>query len=259
MQMKLTNQRSEKEQNYLAEMCHEIGTPLAAITGLSYILANVECSPQRRRECAEMIGNSSKMLTDLMQRILDCSMNKGDLMGIERQCFNLAQMIEEVVDIVSLEIEQKGLKLYVHIGKRLPEKIIGDPLRLRQILLNLLTNAVKFTTAGYISLYVNEHINDDQKPVLSITVADSGIGMSDEEVSKIFTRYAQANENIASTYGGTGLGLALSRDFARMMHGDITAKSWPGVGSRFVVTLPLEAPKIFEHDAEYLQFPNENL
>ncbi len=227
--------------DYLATLCHEIRTPLATIVGLSDILSNAECNPRRQSECAGMLRDSSHMLMALLNDLLDSSRLEAGRMEIEHTCFNLAEVVQEAVHIITLPAKEKGLELYTHIGSGLPMELVGDPLRIRQILLNLLSNAVKFTTTGQVALYVTAKpvLNGHYCPV-SITVADSGAGMSKAEIEKIFEKYVQANASVSRKHGGTGLGLSISRNLAHLMHGDITVKSWPGIGSHFIVTLPLE-------------------
>ncbi len=226
--------------DYLAIMCHEIGTPLNSIIGLSHILSDMECSPQRKTECAEMLRDSSHMLMDLMKNMLDSSKIDADMLEIEDIDFDLVALVQEAVHIIAVKAAAKGLHLHVHITNGLPPQWIGDPLRIRQILLNLLSNAVKFTEKGQVSLYVNAKLDRHGNDQLCITVADTGIGMSETELKKIFGKYKQANASVSRNYGGTGLGLSISQELARLMHGNIVVKSWPGMGSHFILTLPLQ-------------------
>lgn len=235
-----TSHSKLNDADYLAVMCHEIGTPLTAIVGLTHIISSVECSHQKKRECAEMLRDSSLMLMDLLKDLLDSSKLESGRMEIEHTRFSLTKVIEEVVHIATFKAEQKGLPLHVHIGGGLPNELIGDPLRIRQIALNLLINAIKFTHTGQVSLYVNASGESSRYCTVSITVADGGNGMSESEIAKIFDKYAQANASVSRNYGGTGLGLSISQDLAHLMHGNITVKSWPGIGSHFIVTLPLQ-------------------
>jgi len=226
--------------DYLAVMCHEIATPLASIIGLSHILTNVDCSPQKKAECAEMLRDSSNMLMALMKNMLDGAKMEAGMLEIEEINFDLAQVIQEAVHMIATKAAEKKLALHVHIADGLPTQLLGDPLRIRQILLNLLSNAVKFTATGNVTLYVNGIIDGDGNDQLCITVVDTGIGISEGALEKIFSKYKQASASISREHGGTGLGLSISQDLARLMHGDIAVKSWPGMGSHFIVTLPLQ-------------------
>jgi len=178
--------------DYLAVMCHEIGTPLSAIIGLSHILGGGACTTQQKTECAEMLRDSSHMLMGLLNDLLDSARIESGRMEIEHARFNLATVVEEAVHIIALKAKAKGLELLVHMGNGLPAELIGDSLRIRQILLNLLANAVKFTETGQIALYVNAHADSRRYCPVSITVADSGIGMSQVEIEKVFDTYVQA-------------------------------------------------------------------
>lgn len=237
-----TSSSSSRFENtdYLAQMCHEIGTPLSSIIGLSHILSNGKCSEQKKSECAEMLRDSSHMLMELLSDLLDSSKLKAGKMEIAHTHFNLAKIIEEAVHIVALKAEEKGLALQVHISRQMPDDFMGDPLRIRQIVVNLLANAVKFTEAGHITLYVNSMPSSPKNCIVSITVADSGIGMNEAEIQKIFEHYVQANAHVSRNHGGSGLGLSISQGLAHLMQGEITVKSWPGIGSHFRVTVPLE-------------------
>lgn len=229
-----------RDADYLAIMCHEVGTPLTAIIGLSHILADVECSPQKKEECAEMLRDSANMLLGVMRNMLDSSKLEAGRVEIEDIQFDLTSLMREAVHIVALRAEEKGLELHVHIAEGLPSRCMGDPLRIRQILLNLLSNAVKFTERGCVALYVNAKVDANGNDQLWITVTDTGIGINEDSLEKIFGKYTQADSSISRRYGGTGLGLSISQDLAHLMHGGITATSWPGMGSHFILTLPLK-------------------
>jgi len=228
-----------EDTDYLAIMCHEIGTPLTAIIGLSHILSDMECSPEKKKLCAEMLRDSSNMLMELMRKMLDSSRMDAGMIEIEDIDFDLVKLVQEAVHIIAIKAAEKGLELRVHITNRVPPQWVGDPLRIRQILLNLLSNAVKFTETGHVALYVNAKLDRHGNDQLCITVADTGIGMETDSLKKIFGKYTQADSSISRKHGGTGLGLSISQDLAHLMHGDIAVKSWPGMGSHFVVTLPL--------------------
>jgi len=229
-----------RDADYLAIMCHEIGTPLAAIIGLSHILSDPECTTQKKKECAEMLRNSSNMLMGLMKNILDSSRMEAGKVKIEHIDFDPAKVALEAVRIIAGKAFKKGLQLYVHIEDGFPAQYIGDPLRIRQILLNLLGNAIKFTEKGHIALYLDAKIDMNGNDQLCITVEDTGIGISPGQQKKIFDKYEQANSNISQNYGGSGLGLSISQDLAHLMYGEIAVKSWPDKGSHFIVTLPLQ-------------------
>jgi len=162
------------------------------------------------------------------------------MVKMEHIDFDPAKVALEAVRIIAGKALEKGLELYVHIEDGFPAQYIGDPLRIRQILLNLLGNAIKFTERGHIALYLDAKIDMNGNDQLCITVEDTGIGITPEQQKKIFDKYEQANSSISQDYGGSGLGLSISQDLAYLMNGDIAVKSWPHKGSHFIVTLPLQ-------------------
>ncbi len=226
--------------DYLAIMCHEIGTPLSSIIGLSHILTDVACCPQKKTECAEMLRDSSHMLMSLIKNMLDAAKINAGMIEIEDINFNLVKLVQEAMHIVANKALEKGLDLQLHITDNLPPQWLGDPLRISQILVNLLSNAVKFTENGHVSLNVSTTPDNHGNDQLCFTVADTGIGMHKDALGRIFNKYTQANASISRQHGGSGLGLSISQELARLMRGNIAVKSWPGIGSQFIVTLPLK-------------------
>lgn len=224
--------------DYLAFICHEIGTPLTAIVGLSHILANVQCSAEKKHECAIMLNESSAMLMGLMKNMLDSSKLGADMIEIEKTEFNLATIVQEAAHIILPKAEAKGIGLFVHLGQ-MPESMMGDPIRIQQIVLNLLSNAVKFTNAGYVRLDAQALPDARDRWRVRIAVTDTGIGMSPQQVSRIFDKYTQADASTTRKYGGTGLGLTISRELAQLMGGDIQVESTLGMGSCFTALLCL--------------------
>lgn len=226
--------------DYLAIICHEIRTPLNAVVGLANIIASAKYDPTKHQECVGMLNDSSKMLTDLLNDLLDSFKLADGSMELEHIAFDLARVLEESKNIITLKALEKGLSIQIHIDEGMRTLFMGDLHRIRQIVLNLLGNAVKFTNAGIISLNMTEKAIRNGHSEVCITVADCGIGIAKEKLGKIFDRYKQANSSISRGYGGTGLGLFISQELARLMKGNISVKSWQGYGSRFIVTLPLQ-------------------
>ena len=224
--------------DYLAFMCHEIGTPLTAIVGLSHILANVDCSAEKKKECAVMLNESSTMLMGLIKNMLDCSKLEGSMIEIENIEFNLATIVREAAHIILPKAKAKGIELFVHLGQ-MPESMMGDPIRIQQIILNLLSNAVKFTNAGHVRLDVQALPDVAGRWRVQIAVTDTGIGMSPKQTLRIFDKYKQADSSTSRNYGGTGLGLTISRELAQLMQGDIQVESTLGMGSCFTALLYL--------------------
>jgi two-component system sensor histidine kinase/response regulator len=237
----LARQSMFNDADYLACMCHEIGTPLTAIVGLSHILANVECSAEKKKECAIMLNESASMLMGLMKNMLDSSKLEAGMIEIENIEFDPAKLVREVAHILTPKAEAKGLNLYIHM-RPMPKVMRGDPLRIQQIVINLLSNAIKFTDVGDIRLDVQALPDTHEGYRLRIAVTDTGIGMEPEQAALIFDKYAQGDSTTARNYGGTGLGLTISRELARMMGGDILVESAPGEGSCFTALLRL--PKV---------------
>jgi signal transduction histidine kinase len=222
--------------DYLAMMCHDIATPLSAIIGLTHILANEQCSPQKKNECVAMLNDSSAMIMGLMKNMLDLAKIESGRFELEEIHFDLAASVMAAAHIITPKAEEKGLNLYVTIGQ-FPQYMVGDSLRIRQIILNLLSNAVKFTHSGCISLDV-QAVPDATGWQLRIAVTDTGMGMTPPQMARIFNKYEQADQSITRNYGGTGLGLTICRDLAQMMGGDILVESTPGMGSCFTA-LPI--------------------
>ncbi len=229
-----------QDPDYLALICHEIRNPLNSIVGLANILSSLQCSPDKQKECADMLRDSSKMLVELLNDLLDSFKLENSKVELEHILFDLSTTLEEAKNIIAIKAQEKGLEVHVGIGKGCPTLYMGDPLRIRQILLNLLGNAVKFTDKGTISLYMTERETLNGHSEVCITVADSGIGIEKEKLGKIFDKYAQGCPSVSRKYGGTGLGLFITQELTRLMKGSITVKSWPLMGSHFIVTLPLQ-------------------
>lgn len=222
--------------DYLAYMCHEIGTPLTAIVGLSHILANMECSVERKQECAVMLNESSSMLMGMLKNMLDSSKLDAGMIKIENTEFSLATIVREAAHMMQLRVEEKGIALFVHLGQA-PESMMGDPIRIQQIILNLLSNAIKFTNVGYVRLDVQALPAVGEGWQVRIAVTDTGIGISPQQANRIFDKYKQADSSTNRHYGGTGLGLTISRELAQLMQGDIHVESTLGMDSCFTALL----------------------
>lgn len=228
------------DRDYVAMMCHEIRTPLNAVVGLSRIIGSLKQDPEKQKQCMTMLNDSTKMLITLLDELLASFQINEQEMKLEPVAFDLTKVLEEAKHIITTKAEEKGLHLHSSIGVGVPAYFMGDPLRIRQIILNLLGNAIKFTPTGIISIYKTEKALPNGYSSVSITVADCGIGIAKENLAKIFDKYTQANAGIGEKYGGSGLGLFISQQLAALMKGEITAKSWSGLGSHFTLTLPLQ-------------------
>jgi signal transduction histidine kinase/DNA-binding response OmpR family regulator len=246
-QMELEQAREQAEQasrtksRFLASMSHELRTPLNAIIGLTEMMVNnaARFGTEKAGEPLRRVERAGKHLLDLINQVLDLSKIEAGKLDLNPEMVNVARLVDEVIGTARPMAEQNKNQLSVDCPAGIAP-IVVDALRLRQVLLNLLSNACKFTKGGEVSLRVRS-VSIESRPWLEFAVADTGIGMTPEQVGKLFEEFTQADQSTARRYGGTGLGLAISRRLCRMMCGDVTVTSEPGKGSLFVVRLPLDA------------------
>ncbi|WP_246637402.1 hybrid sensor histidine kinase/response regulator [Burkholderia catarinensis] len=236
---------------FLATMSHEIRTPLNAILGNLELIGREPLS-DTQRERLQTVGGASSVLLDLINDILDLSKIEAGQMTIEAIPFDLAETIRQTGAMFEPLATAKRLQFDIVVDDALAPRYVGDPTRIRQIAANLVGNALKFTNDGEVTLEV--YLRDDTNPdsPIAIGVSDTGIGMTDAQRAALFRPFTQADTSITRRYGGTGLGLALTKQLTQMMHGTVDVKSEPGNGSTFVVTLPLRAAtgaEIAQHDA----------
>lgn len=225
---------TEMKSQFLANMSHEIRTPLTAVIGYADTLLEQDISEQDRSHTAKRILNNGKHLLHVINDVLDISKIEAGQLSIEKISVLQVKLIKDVEWLIGNAIREKGLQFNVHYEFPLPDNIETDPTRLKQILLNLLGNAKKFTSDGSISLAARYLPNSKQ---MCYEVADTGIGMSEDEQSKLFRAFSQADDSTTRQYGGTGLGLYISRQLAQMLGGDLVCKSVQGRGSQFTVTI----------------------
>ncbi|MBN1394437.1 MAG: response regulator [Pirellulales bacterium] len=240
--------RSKSE--FLANMSHEIRTPMTAILGYSDLLLQHHLNDKEREEFLETIQQNGKHLLGIINDILDISKIEAGKMTIERIGCSPSHLVGEVVSLMRARAIAKRLALDVEFDGLIPEMIHTDPTRLRQILLNLLGNAIKFTESGSVKLKVGMNISAAAaKPRIAFEVSDTGVGMTPEQMASIFRPFSQADTSTTRRFGGTGLGLTISKRLARMLGGDITGRSAPGKGSTFLLTVetgPLQGVRMLD-------------
>lgn len=234
--------------NFLARMSHEIRTPLNAITGMAYLLKKTSVTLTQKMYIDRITQASTNMLS-IINDILDFSKIEAGKVELEITSFNLDQVIQDVVNIVSYKIEEQEIGFRLSKDPLIPNWFWGDPKRLEQILLNLLNNAAKFTDNGEVSLDIRLLAKENDLYHLAFTVKDSGIGMNEEQVKSLFVPFAQGDISINRRFGGTGLGLSIVKHFVDMMSGQIKVFSTEGEGSTFIIHLSFAIDK--ERDKEY--------
>ncbi len=236
--MNTANAATKAKGDFLANMSHEIRTPMNAVIGLSDLCLRTELSSKQQDYLVKIHGSAESLL-GIINDILDFSKIEAGRLDIEEIEFDIDQVLENLAAVVHVKIREKGLELIFKRDLNVPTVLLGDPLRLGQVLINLTNNAVKFTERGDILVHIECSVKHENQVTVEFSVSDTGIGMTRQQQGKLFQSFTQADTSTTRKYGGTGLGLAISKQLVELMGGRIFVESKPGVGSKFSFSVSL--------------------
>lgn len=240
---RMAEEATTAKSSFLASMSHEIRTPLNGIIGMTDLILMDTELPEHYYEHLMDIKQSSESLLEIINEILDVSKIEADKLELEQIDFSLREVLGKVVRLLSVKTFQKSLEFICHCPPEIPDNLVGDPTRLRQVLINLLGNALKFTETGGITIAVKQLEKNDTSVRLEFSVCDTGIGIAPDILPNLFKSYSQADRSTTRTHGGTGLGLTISKKIVEMMDGTIRVESTPAQGSCFTFVIPFSLAK----------------
>jgi PAS domain S-box-containing protein len=248
----------ETKERFMANMSHEIRTPMNALIGFTNLLERTELN-ERQEEFVKTIKSAGGNLMTLINDLLDFSKIEAGMLRIEATTFDLNSLVQSLETLFKPKAQEKKVDFDVQVSRRIPENVIGDPTRVSQIVVNLLSNAFKFTERGYVALTTELFDDNTDFATVKITVKDTGIGIENQELPRIFQRFQQAQDDTTRLYGGSGLGLAIVKNLVEAMGGFVEADSKIGFGSTFSVILPFKKAPNLEFQISNFKFQTDNI